>query len=71
MGKLSDERVQVFSTDPMWGCLGFLNQSTFVDAVFAFGIPTVVFGSAGYTVSLLFFSPLVTSNAYLLEPFSA
>ena len=29
------------------------------------------FGQAGYIISLNFFSPLVTSNAYLLEPFFA
>lgn len=29
------------------------------------------FGSAGYTLSLLFFSPLVSSSAYLLEPLIA
>jgi hypothetical protein len=29
------------------------------------------FGSAGYTLSLLFYSPLVTCNAYLIEPFLA
>ena len=29
------------------------------------------FGSAGYILCLLFYSPLVTSNAYLLEPFFA
>jgi hypothetical protein len=29
------------------------------------------FGSAGYTLSLLFFSPLVTCNAYLVEPLIA
>ena len=29
------------------------------------------FGSAGYTLSLLFFTPLVTCNAYLVEPLLA
>lgn len=29
------------------------------------------FGSAGYTLSLLFFTPLVTCNAYLIEPIIA
>lgn len=29
------------------------------------------FGSAGYTLSLLFYSPLVTCNAYLIEPLLA
>jgi hypothetical protein len=30
-----------------------------------------LFGSAGYVLSLLFFSPLVTSNSFLVEPFIA
>jgi hypothetical protein len=30
-----------------------------------------VLGSAGYTISLLFYSPVVTCNAYLIEPLIA
>lgn len=36
-----------------------------------YGIFCSFFGSAGYVLTLLFFSPLVTSNAYLIEPFIA
>ena len=36
-----------------------------------YGLFCSFFGSAGYVLTLLFFSPLVTSNAYLIEPFIA
>ena len=36
-----------------------------------YGIFCSFFGSAGYVLCLLFYSPVVTSNAYLLEPFIA
>jgi len=36
-----------------------------------YGILCSFFGSAGYVLTLIFFSPLVTSNAYLIEPFIA
>ena len=53
------------------GCLGFLNMNNPALALFSYAIFASFFGSAGYVLCLLFFSPLVTSNAYLVEPFFA
>lgn len=39
--------------------------------LFFFGLFASFLGSAGYTLSLLFYSPLVTCNAYLIEPLLA
>ena len=62
----------MFSTDVELGCLGFLNitgQPLF--PLICYAVLASFFGSAGYVLCLLFYSPLVTSNAYLLEPFFA
>ena len=53
------------------GCLGFLNLNNPALAIFSYAIFASFFGSAGYVLCLLFYSPLVTSNAYLVEPFFA
>lgn len=63
--------IQIFSTDPEYGCFGFLSPDAALYAFLCFGIFSSFFGSAGYVLSLLFFSPLVCSNAFLLEPFFA
>ena len=59
------------STDPVNGCLGFLDKDSLFFAFVPFGIFAAFFGSAGYVICLLFYSPVITSNAYLLEPFIA
>ena len=54
------------------GCLGFLNLADNpLLSLICYAIFASFFGSAGYVLCLLFYSPLVTSNAYLLEPFFA
>ena len=58
-----------FSTDPVHGCFGFLNPQVALIAFVPYGILSSFFGSAGYVLCLLFYSPAVTSNAFLLEPF--
>ena len=58
-----------FSTDPVYGCLGFLNPEVALIAFVPYGIMSSFFGGAGYVLCLLFYSPAVTSNAFLLEPF--
>lgn len=72
LAKVTDSSVNIFSTDVNTGCLGFLNlanNNLFTLAMY--GIFCSFFGSAGYVLCLLFYSPLVTSNAYLIEPFIA
>jgi hypothetical protein len=54
-----------------YGCLGFLNPNNDPWLIGAYALFASFFGSAGYVLCLLFFSPLVTSNAFLVEPFFA
>lgn len=71
MAKLTAKETEIFSIDAVYGCFGFLNPDTIVFAFFAFGIPCCIFGSAGYVLCLLFYSPIITTNSFLLEPFFA
>lgn len=57
-----------FSLDKYSGCFGFLNPDGMVYNVLVYGILAGVIGSAGYSLSLMFFSPLVVSNCFLIEP---
>ena len=62
----------IFSTDVDHGCMGFLNLAdNNLTVLSMYALFASFFGSAGYVLCLLFYSPLVTSNAYLLEPFFA
>ena len=63
--------IEYFSTDMNIGCLGFFDPRIALIAFIPFGILCSVMGSAGYTISLLFYSPLVVSNAFLIEPLVA
>ena len=63
--------MSILSTDPVNGCLGFLNKETLFVAFVPYGILASFCGSAGYVLCLLFYSPVVTSNSYLIEPFIA
>lgn len=68
----SPQTVEIFSFNVEHGCLGFLdwrNQGT--KAILLYAVFGSFFGSAGYTLTLLFFSPLVSSSAYLVEPLVA
>jgi len=71
LGKLTDKQVEIFSLNEVYGCFGFLNPNIASFTFFAFGIPCCIFGSAGYVLCLLFYSPVITTNSYLLEPFMA
>jgi hypothetical protein len=51
--------------------LGFLNPNQPLTPLIFYAILASFFGSAGYTLCLLFYSPLVTCNAYLVEPLLA
>ena len=64
----SGTTIDFFSTDMYNGCLGFFDPRIALIAFIPFGILCSVMGSAGYTICLLFYSPLVVANAYLIEP---
>lgn len=66
-----DAKIEYFSTDMNFGCLGFFDPRIALIAFIPFGLLCSVMGSAGYTISLLFYSPLVVSNAFLIEPIIA
>jgi len=68
----SPDNVEIFSFNVEHGCLGFMNLvDQPIVPILLYAIFASFFGSAGYTLSLLFFSPLVSSSAYLVEPLVA
>jgi hypothetical protein len=69
--RIVDERVQLFSTDPQFGVFGFMDSETWVYSYFGFGLFAGLGYSACSVLALLFFSPLVVSNAFLFEPLVA
>lgn len=71
IARFSDPRIQIFSVDMEFGCLGFLNFNNPLLPILSYALFASFFGSAGYVLCLLFFSPLIVSNAFLLEPFVA
>jgi len=66
-----DPQIRIFSFDMTYGCLGFLNPGNDPRLIASYAILASFFGSAGYVLCLLFFSPLVTANAFLAEPLFA
>lgn len=62
---------EFWSMNPKSGLFGFLNPECAFVAFVPYGIYCSIFGSAGYIVCLLFFSPLVVSSSFLLEPLVA
>jgi drug/metabolite transporter (DMT)-like permease len=71
LAKYSNPDIEIFSFDMNTGCLGFFDPRIAFIAFIPFGIFCSIMGSAGYVICLLFYSPLVVSNAYLIEPFIA
>lgn len=71
LAKISDSKIEIFSIDPEFGCLGFFNPKIAFITFVPFGILSSVCGSAGYVLCLLFYTPLAVTNAYLLEPIVA
>lgn len=65
----SEEEYSMFSNDAEWGGFGFFNKDKFFDTFFVFGMSAGFWGSAGYIISLLFFSPVIVSASFLTEPF--
>ena len=68
---ISNGEILIFSLDKDIGCLGFFDPNIAFLAFVPFGILSSVMGSAGYVMSLVFYSPAVVTNSYLLEPFIA
>ena len=65
------EDYQWFSLDVKMGGFGFLNSDEAFMAIVCYGLATGFFGSACYVICLLFFSPVITSAAYLFEIFGS
>jgi len=62
---------ELWSMNPKCGAFGFFAPDVAFVAFIPYGIFCSIFGSAGYIVCLLFFSPLVVSSSFLLEPLVA
>ena len=71
IAKAFDSEIKVFSLDPVIGCLGFFDKSCALVAFIPYGFLSSICGSAGYVLSLMFYSPVVVANAFLLEPICA
>ena len=71
IAKYQSSDIMIFSLSPTHGCLGFLSTQNPLLPMLSWIVMASFFGSAGYVLSLMFYSPLVTSNAFLLEPFVA
>ena len=50
------------------GLFGFLRSELLFDAVLMNGFFAGFWGVCGYVVALMFFSPVVVMNCFLLEP---
>ena len=64
-----DEDYKVFSVDKEWGAFGMFHTEHAVMAILGYGSSCGFFGNAGYVLSLIFFSPVIVSASFLLEPF--
>ena len=58
-----------FSLDREWGGFGYFHKDEVFYAFICFGLTAGFFGSLGYVISLLFFSPVIVSASFLFEPF--
>jgi drug/metabolite transporter (DMT)-like permease len=64
-------RSKLFSFDPVNGSMGFFDADNVWIVLVLQGVFGSFMGSAGYMLSLYFYSPVVTSSAFLLEPLVA
>lgn len=71
LSKVFDSRTMIFSVDPVWGCFGFLDADQIVMSFVVFGLTAGFFGNAGYTICLMFCSPVIVSAVFLIEPIIA
>ena len=51
------------------GGFGFVNPDEAFYGLVCYGLSCGFFGSAGYVVCLIFFSPVIVSASYLIEIF--
>lgn len=58
-----------FSMDRERGGFGLLDPEEVFAAFICFGSTSGFFGSSGYVICLLFFSPVIVSASFLFEPF--
>mmetsp|Transcript_3277 Transcript_3277/g.4408 ORF Transcript_3277/g.4408 Transcript_3277/m.4408 type:complete len:136 (+) Transcript_3277:762-1169(+) len=65
---LAPSKYELFSLSKEWGGLGFLHNDQAVATLLLYGPSHGFFGSAGYLICLLYFSPVVVSAAFLVEP---
>jgi hypothetical protein len=63
--------VEFWSMNANNGSFGFLNPECAYTAFVPFGLFSTVCGNAGYIVCLVFFSPIVVSSSFLMEPLFA
>ena len=71
VAKTLEPNTLVFSLDTVWGCFGFLNKEEVIESFLVFGMAAGFFGNAGYVICLKFFSPVVVSAVFLVEPLLA
>ena len=64
---LDSENYMFFSADGTWGAFGFVQEDPRI--VWAWIVCAAFFGNCGYLISLLFFSPIIVSASFLVEPF--
>ena len=66
---LAFSEFRLFSLDTHWGGFGFLDEGEAFAAIVCYGLSAGFFGNAGYVICLLFFSPVIVSACFLVEPF--
>ena len=54
--------------DPLTGAFGFLDSEKAFETIVGYGASAGFFGNPGYVICLLFYSPVVISAVYLVEP---
>jgi hypothetical protein len=67
----TEAKVSIFSTDPVWGCLGFLAPNYFVDLFLLQGVVSGLFGGFGMAICMIFHAPIVVHSSMLTIPFLA
>ena len=59
----------IFSLDQQWGGFGFAHKDEAFAAFVCFGLSSGFFGTVGFILCLVFFSPVIVSSCILLLPF--
>jgi hypothetical protein len=61
----------IFSTDIERGVFGWVNSDIVIFQIFAVGFVSGFCGNCVMSCALLYYSPLVINNVFLLDPFGA